>query len=309
MTGDVTEGSATAAPALLSFGGSRGRWVLAATVLGSGMAFIDAHGRQRRPAHDRRGAGRGRGRACSGRSTATRSPSPSLILLGGSLGDRFGRRRVFVIGVVWFAVASLLCGVAPNVATAHRGPRAAGRRRRAADAGQPGDPAGVVPLRGPGARDRRLVRAGRHRRRGRPVPGRLAGADASGWRWVFLINLPLRRAPSCSSRSGTSRRSARPAGLALPRPARAPRSAPLGLGCADLRADRLAGARADLSAGAADPGRRRAAGWPRSCCARALRPGPDAAAGHLLLAAVQRDQRGDLRRVRRARRASSSSWC
>ena len=39
----------------------------------------------------------------------------SLILLGGSLGDRFGRRRVFVIGVVWFAVASLLCGSAPNL--------------------------------------------------------------------------------------------------------------------------------------------------------------------------------------------------
>lgn len=38
----------------------------------------------------------------------------SLILLGGSLGDRFGRRRVFVIGVVWFAAASLLCGLAPN---------------------------------------------------------------------------------------------------------------------------------------------------------------------------------------------------
>ena len=38
----------------------------------------------------------------------------SLILLGGSLGDRFGRRRIFVIGVVWFALASLLCGLAPN---------------------------------------------------------------------------------------------------------------------------------------------------------------------------------------------------
>ena len=37
-----------------------------------------------------------------------------LILLGGALGDRFGRRRVFVIGVVWFAAASLLCGLAPN---------------------------------------------------------------------------------------------------------------------------------------------------------------------------------------------------
>jgi EmrB/QacA subfamily drug resistance transporter len=39
----------------------------------------------------------------------------SLILLGGALGDRFGRRRVFVIGAVWFAGASLLCAVAPNV--------------------------------------------------------------------------------------------------------------------------------------------------------------------------------------------------
>src|SRR5690348_18309103 len=37
-----------------------------------------------------------------------------LILLGGALGDRLGRRRVFVIGVVWFAVASLVCGIAPN---------------------------------------------------------------------------------------------------------------------------------------------------------------------------------------------------
>jgi MFS family permease len=36
----------------------------------------------------------------------------SLILVGGSLGDHFGRRRVFVIGVAWFAVASLACGIA-----------------------------------------------------------------------------------------------------------------------------------------------------------------------------------------------------
>jgi EmrB/QacA subfamily drug resistance transporter len=38
----------------------------------------------------------------------------SLILLGGALGDRYGRRRVFLIGVVWFAAASLLCGAAPT---------------------------------------------------------------------------------------------------------------------------------------------------------------------------------------------------
>jgi len=41
----------------------------------------------------------------------------SLILLGGALGDRLGRRRVFVIGVVWFAAASVLCGVAPDPTT------------------------------------------------------------------------------------------------------------------------------------------------------------------------------------------------
>jgi EmrB/QacA subfamily drug resistance transporter len=39
----------------------------------------------------------------------------SLILLGGSLGDRLGRRRVFQAGVVLFSLASLLCAVAPNV--------------------------------------------------------------------------------------------------------------------------------------------------------------------------------------------------
>jgi EmrB/QacA subfamily drug resistance transporter len=38
----------------------------------------------------------------------------SLILLGGSLGDRLGRRRVFLVGVTWFAVASVICGIAPN---------------------------------------------------------------------------------------------------------------------------------------------------------------------------------------------------
>ena len=41
----------------------------------------------------------------------------ALILLGGSLGDHFGRRRVFVIGVVWFALASLACGLAPDIGT------------------------------------------------------------------------------------------------------------------------------------------------------------------------------------------------
>jgi EmrB/QacA subfamily drug resistance transporter len=40
----------------------------------------------------------------------------ALILLGGSLGDHFGRRRVFLVGVIWFALASAACGLAPNIA-------------------------------------------------------------------------------------------------------------------------------------------------------------------------------------------------
>jgi EmrB/QacA subfamily drug resistance transporter len=42
-------------------------------------------------------------------------PLAGLLLLGGALGDVHGRRKVFVIGTVWFALASLACGVAPNV--------------------------------------------------------------------------------------------------------------------------------------------------------------------------------------------------
>lgn len=38
----------------------------------------------------------------------------ALLLLGGSLGDHFGRKRVFMLGIGWFAVSSALCGLAPN---------------------------------------------------------------------------------------------------------------------------------------------------------------------------------------------------
>ncbi len=46
-------------------------------------------------------------------SAYTLTPA-GLILLGGSLGDRYGRRRVFMIGVCRFALASALCGLTPN---------------------------------------------------------------------------------------------------------------------------------------------------------------------------------------------------
>jgi EmrB/QacA subfamily drug resistance transporter len=39
----------------------------------------------------------------------------SFVLLGGALGDRYGRRRVFLLGVAWFALASVLCGLSPTI--------------------------------------------------------------------------------------------------------------------------------------------------------------------------------------------------
>ncbi len=157
----------------LRMGTAAGRWVLFTTVLGSGIVMID--GTVVNVALERIGTELGAGFAgLQWTVNAYTLTLASLILLGGSLGDHLGRRRVFLIGVVWFALASLACGLAPNIELLIAGARAAGRRGRAAHAGQPGADLGVVPRARPGRRDRRLVRAGRHRRRDRTVPRRLA---------------------------------------------------------------------------------------------------------------------------------------
>ena len=54
----------------------------------------------------------------------------STILLGGTLGDRYGRRRVFLIGLVVFTVASVGCALAPDDPEADRFARHPGTRRR-----------------------------------------------------------------------------------------------------------------------------------------------------------------------------------
>ena len=90
-----------------------GRWVLLATVLGSGMTFLDAT--VVNIALPRIGEDFGADAASLQWTVNGYTLSlASLILLGGSLGDRYGRRRVFSIGVGLFTVASALCAVAPN---------------------------------------------------------------------------------------------------------------------------------------------------------------------------------------------------
>src|SRR5881396_1560835 len=92
---------------------SRSRWTLVATILGSSLTFID-------------------GTVVNVALPALQADLQAtitdvqwvieayalflgaLILVGGSLGDQFGRRRVFLLGVVTFTIASVACGVATS---------------------------------------------------------------------------------------------------------------------------------------------------------------------------------------------------
>jgi EmrB/QacA subfamily drug resistance transporter len=105
------------APALeegaVAFDSGAGRWVLLIAVLGSGIAFLDGTVLNvALPAI---------GRDFDASTSALQwmlngylLTLASLILLGGSLGDRYGRRRIFAVGVGWFTAASLLCALAPS---------------------------------------------------------------------------------------------------------------------------------------------------------------------------------------------------
>ena len=169
-----------APPAGLRMGTPAARWVLLTTVLGSGLVMLD--GTVVNVALGRIGTDLGAGFAgLQWTVNAYTLTLASLILLGGSLGDHLGRRRVFVVGVVWFALASLLCGLAPNLELLIAGRALQGVGGALLTPGQPRADLRVVPRAGPGGGDRRVVGARRHRRGGRPVPRRLAGGvDLAG---------------------------------------------------------------------------------------------------------------------------------
>jgi EmrB/QacA subfamily drug resistance transporter len=93
---------------------ARGKWVLTATVLGSAMAQLDATVVGiAQPAIGKEFHAQIAGLQWV--SAGYLLTVAGLILLAGALCDRFGRRKIFVIGVAWFAVASLICAIAPNI--------------------------------------------------------------------------------------------------------------------------------------------------------------------------------------------------
>ncbi|MEO8023432.1 MFS transporter, partial [Polaromonas sp.] len=98
---------------------SRRGLALAATVLGSSMAFIDGSVVNiALPAIQRDFAGTSAGLAAmQWVINAYLLALGSLVLVGGSLGDRFGRRTVFIVGIALFTAASVACGLAPGAGT------------------------------------------------------------------------------------------------------------------------------------------------------------------------------------------------
>ena len=172
------------------------RWTLLAAVLGSGMAFLDG--------------------------TVVNVALPTiavdlhadladlqwvldaylvtltaLLLLGGALGDKYGRRRVFMIGVAAFAVASALCGIAPTTETliAARALQGVGAALLV--------PGSLALLSATVRQEDRSARSVRGRgswalreRAGPFVGGWLV--DAASWRWAFFINIAAGRTSCCS---------------------------------------------------------------------------------------------------------------
>src|SRR5437016_3960266 len=168
---------------------TNGPWILAATILGSSMAFID-------------------GTVVNVALPALQSALhatiadvqwvvesyalflAALLLIGGSLGDRYGRRKIFATGVALFSVASAWCGLAPNI------------RQLIIARGLQGIGGAMLV---PGSLA--LISANfSEKERGRAIGtwsgftsitaaiGPVLGGwftEHGSWRWVFFINLPL----------------------------------------------------------------------------------------------------------------------
>lgn len=173
----------------VTWGTPTARWILLATVLGSGMAFLDATVvNVALPV-----LGSDLDASVADLQWILNSYTlllASLILIGGALGDRFGRRRLFIIGTIWFAAASLLCGLAPTVEAliAARAIQGIGGALLT-----PGSLAILQASFAPGDRGRAVGAwsglSGVAAAIGPFIGGWLIGV--ASWRWIFLINVPL----------------------------------------------------------------------------------------------------------------------
>src|SRR5450432_1980365 len=164
-------------------------WVLATCILASSLAFVD-------------GSVTNVGLPAIGKSlqagaadlqwviTAYLLPLSALLLLGGAAGDRFGRRRTLIFGVVLFGVSSALCAAAPNLAwlLAARAVQGTGAALLL-----PSSLAILGNSFSGEARGRAVGTWSAASAIGAAIGPVLGGwlIDAFGWREIFLLNVPL----------------------------------------------------------------------------------------------------------------------
>ena len=179
----------TVAPPGIEMGTPAGRAVIAAAVLGSGMAWLDGTvvNVALRTIGEDLDASLAQLQWINNGYLVSLA---ALILLGGSLGDRLGRRRMFIVGTIWFALASALCGLAPNaeVLIAARILQGIG--------GALLTPGSLAMIQGAFVPQDRGKAIGAWSGLGGVAAaiGPFVGGvlvDHASWRWIFLINLPL----------------------------------------------------------------------------------------------------------------------
>ncbi len=170
-------------------GASRKRWILAVTILGSTMAFLDGTVvNVALPVIQRKlGAPLARVQWVVEAYLLLLS---ALLLVGGSLGDRFGRKRVFAAGTAIFAAASAACGAAPSIGTliAARAIQGIGGALLV-----PGSLA-LITANFPAGERGRAIGTWSGATALTTALGPLAGGflvDAASWRAIFYLNVPI----------------------------------------------------------------------------------------------------------------------
>lgn len=173
----------------LRYSTGAGRWVIAATVLGSAMASIDA-------------TVVGTALPSVGRDfhapigtlqwvvTGYSLTLAALLLFGGSLGDHYGRRRIYLIGVTWFAISSAACALTPGTTTL-----IAARMLQGVGAALL-TPGSLAILEASFVADDRAPAIGAWSGLGGVAGaiGPLLGGyliAVGSWRWIFVINVPI----------------------------------------------------------------------------------------------------------------------
>ena len=166
-----------------------GKWVIFATVLASSMAFIDltALNVVRPTIQEDLGAS---GSQLLWIDNAYLVMLAALILVGGSLGDHFGRKRVFMVGITGFMVASVICGLSPsaNVLIAGRAVQGIGGALLV-----PGSLAIIAAFFAADVRGK-AIGTWSSMTTLATIAGPILGgvlANAGLWRGVFFINVPL----------------------------------------------------------------------------------------------------------------------